>query len=220
MKNIAVVLSFILLQLPAGLAQTSSGSAAPNAQTITIPAGTHILMDLKSSLHSTSATPGSQVYLETVLPVVQDDRVAIPVHTRIMGVVEDERRPGRVKGRAQFRLRFTSIILPNDHVVKISGALQGLPGSTRIRRVKADGTIQPVDQIDKDVKTMTMGILPGAILAVVGGPLAPAARIGGFGAGLGLFKVLFSRGDSLDLPAGTAMEMVLDQPVTLERTVF
>jgi hypothetical protein len=216
MKRIASILGFILLWLTAGLAQSGPNPLASETQTVIIPAGTHVLMHLKSPLHTTSATRGSQVYLETSIPIVQADRVAVPAGTRVVGVVEDERRPGRASGRAQFRLQFTSLILPDDHVLAISGALQGLPGSTRIRKVKPDGTIEPVDQIDRDVKTMTMGILPGAILAVVGGPLGPAARIGGFGVGLGLFKVFFSRGDPIDLPPGTAMEMVLQKPLTVE----
>lgn len=215
MKRIPFVLSFLILTLPFALAQSVADGPALQPQSVTIPAGTHVLMQLKNALHTTSATAGSQVYLETFIPVVQADRVVVPPHTRVMGIVQHERRPGRIKGKARFHLQFTSIILPDDRVLPISGILQGLPGSTRIRRVKPDGTIEPVDQIDKDVKTMTIGILPGAIYAAAGGQLGTAARIGGLGGGLGLFKVFFGRGDAIDLPVGTQMEMVLQKPLTV-----
>jgi len=83
-------------------------TSEPKPEVITIPAGTHLLMKLISPLHTTSSTPGSAVYLETAFPVVENNRVVIPEHTRVLGVVADERRPGRVQGRAQMRLRLRS----------------------------------------------------------------------------------------------------------------
>ena len=118
----------------AALSQSSNiapePAAAPelgNTETfapITIPAGTHLLMKLTSPLHSTSATPGSGVYLETSAPVIADDRVAIPENTRVFGVVEKNRRPGRTHGRAQLRLRFTQFILPDNRAIGNQGSIQ------------------------------------------------------------------------------------------------
>jgi hypothetical protein len=184
---------------------------------ITIPAGTHLLMKLISPLHTTSSTPGSGVYLETVFPVVANDRVAIPEHTRVMGVVADERRPGRIQGRAQMRLMFTQIILPDDRELSIAGNLQSLPGSNRNRTVNHEGTIEPVDQIDADVyteaKTTGVGALGGAISHRGPAGIGYDALIGG---GLGLAKVLFTRGDEISLPVGTRVEMVLQHPLTVQ----
>jgi len=139
----------------------------PNPEVITIPAGTHLLMKLISPLHTTSSTPGSGAYLETAFPVVENSRVVIPEHTRVMGVVADERRPGRVQGRAQIRLRFTQLILPDNRELSVVGSLQSLPGSSRNRTVNNEGTLEPVDQIDADVytvaKTTGAGVLVGSI---------------------------------------------------------
>jgi type IV secretion system protein VirB10 len=150
------------------------------------------------------------VYLETVFPVVENNRVAIPEHTRVMGVMADERRPGRMKGRAQMRLRFTHLIFPDDHELSIVGNLQSLPGSSKNRSVDHEGTIEPVDQIDADVYTMAkatgVGVLGGALSHSGHAGLGYGALIGG---GLGLAKVLFTRGDEISLPVGTRVEMVL-----------
>jgi hypothetical protein len=188
-----------------------------NPEVITIPAGTHLLMKVISPLHTTSSTPGSGVYLETAFPVVANDRVVIPEHTRVMGVVADERRPGRIHGRAQMRLKFTQMILPNDRELSIAGNLQSLPGSNKTRTVNHEGMIEPVDQIDADVytvaKTTGVGVLGGAISHTGPAGIGYGALIGG---GLGLAKVLFTRGDEISLPVGARVEMVLQRPLTVQ----
>jgi hypothetical protein len=200
------------------LAQTSDTlphlTPAP-LNTFTLPAGTHVLMTLTSPLHTTSARAGSGVYLETSWPVVQDGQVVIPAHSRVLGEVERERRPGRVKGRSQFLLHFTSLILPDNRVVAIAGGLQSLPGNEKMRTQDKEGTIEPVDQIDRDVYRIASGTIAGGL----GGALtrtATGAGIGmAIGGGLGLAKVLFTRGDEIHLPEGTKVEMVLEKPLTL-----
>jgi hypothetical protein len=182
---------------------------------IVIPTGTHLLMRLTSPLHTTSAIRSAGIYLETSFPVIVSNRVAIPEHTRVIGVVESERRPGRVQGRARMRLHFTQLILPDNHVLAITGNVQSLPGSSKKRAVDDEGTIEPVDQIDADVytvaKTIGVGILIGSI-SHIGIGVGPGALMG---AGLGLAKVLFTRGDDLSLQVGTQVEMVLQQPLTV-----
>jgi hypothetical protein len=198
-----------------GVTTDKTTASTANSEPITIPAGTHLLMKLTSALHTTSATPGAGVYLETSLPVIAGDHVLIPEHTRVLGVVERARRPGRIRGRAQIRLRFNTLILPDDHVLSIAGNLQSLPGSEEHRTVDKEGTLEPVDQIDADVYTVAgstgVGILIGSI-SHIGIGVGPGAAIG---LGLGLAKVLFTRGDAISLPVGTRVEIVLQRPLTV-----
>ncbi len=160
--------------------------------------------------------PGSGVYLETAFPVVANNRVVIPEHTRVMGVVADERRPGRVKGRSQMRLRFTQMILPDNRGLSIVGQLQSLPGSNSNRAVDKEGTLEPVDQIDADVYTVAGGAIGGGIIGSVGHFGIGTGRGALLGGGLGLAKVLFTRGDEISLPVGTRVEMVLQRPLTVQ----
>lgn len=73
-----------------------------------------------------------------------------------------------------------------------------------------------MDQIDADVytvaKTTGAGVLVGSIRHV-GLGVGYGALIGG---GLGLAKVLFTRGDEISLPVGTKVEMVLQRPLTVQ----
>lgn len=183
---------------------------------VTIPAGTKVLLVLTSPLHTTSATAGSGVYSETAAAVVQDNHVVIPLRAQVQGAVESEQRPGRVKGRAQFLLHFTTLIFPNNYVVSIDGVLQSLPGSAKLRTSNKAGTLEPVDQIDKDVSTILKPALIGGAIGSIRS-LGPGTFTGaGAGGAAGLAKVLFTRGDEIRLAPGSTLEMVLRRPMSFE----
>ncbi len=177
--------------------------------------GTRILAVLTSPLHSTSGTEGSGVYLEVLGPVVQGDRVVIPAHTYVQGTVEGNKRPGHFQRTSEFRFHFTTMIFPNNHVEPMDAVLQSIPGSKTTRARAGDGTLHTVDQTEKV-------LIPGAGGAVGGGVVGSVSRLGvgtyigaGLGAGFSLGAVLLHRGDDIDLPAGTRVEMVLRSEITL-----
>jgi hypothetical protein len=198
--------------------QTQPAQSAPAPPAVyTIPAGTTILARLTSPLHTTSATVGSGVYMETTYPVVVNDRVVVPPRSCVLGSIERDQRPGRAHGRAQFRFLFHTLVLPSNHSISIVGSLQGLPGSALNRRTDARGTTEPVDQIDHDVHTMVKGTAAGAGLGFFIGR-SPTTTLVGTAAGgaAALAKVLFTRGDDISLPVGTMVELVLEHPATVE----
>jgi type IV secretion system protein VirB10 len=185
--------------------------------TVTIPAGTRVLMVLKSPLHTTSGTAGSGLYLETLYPIVQGNRVVIPAHTQVQGVVEANKRPGHVNRVSEFRFRFTTLIFPNNFVAPINGVLQSIPGAKSIRTRDKEGTLKPVDQTEKVVTPAAAGAVGGAIIGAHRGygiGLLPGA---GLGAALGLGAVLLKRGDAISLARGTNVEMILQAPLALEQ---
>ena len=114
-------------------------------------------------------------------------------------------------------MRLTTLIFPNNYVVPMDGTLQSLPGSRTIRTHGERGAIAPVDQIDRDVYAIAGGAATGAGLGyLVRGAIGPggAALIG---AGAGLIKVLFTRGDAIALPRGASLEVILERSITLPR---
>jgi len=213
MKHIRRVTAVLLWIVGTSWAQSNPVLSQPTV----IPAGTHMLMQLVSPLNTVSATGGSAVFLEVTTPVIADSHIVIPAHTHVTGTVLQERRPGRVKGRARLRIGFTNLIFPDYHVVSIDGALQGLPESHRDRRVDAEGTIEPVDQIDRDIRAVTVPALPGTVIGLLRGGNA-GLRLALLGGGLGLGKAMVSRGDEISLPAGTVVEMVLKRELQLDHS--
>jgi len=195
-------------------APQASSKVGESQPEIMVPAGTKVLMALVSPLHSVSAAPDSGVYLETVFAVVAGNRVVIPPHTRVHGSVTRSARPGRVKGRAQLEFHFATVILPNNFVLPISGSLEALPGSARYEKNSGE-VIQPVDQIDKDMATIVSTGAVGAILGSLSYGTVSTAGGSLIGAGVGLGKVLFTRGDDIHLPEGTRVEMVLDHDLII-----
>lgn len=200
--------------------RTDHGAQPPRkniaADTFTIVAGTHVLMALVSPLHSTSGTEGSDIYLEVIAPVVQDGRVVIPSHTYVQGAVQGNKRPGHFRRTSEFHFSFTTMIFPNNHVEPLDAVLQSIPGS-KITRTNRDGSLHTVDQAEKVV-------VPFAAGAAIGAVIGSETRFGigkftgaGLGAGMGLASVLLHRGDAIDLPAGTRVEMVLRNGIKLSR---
>ena len=102
---------------------------ALNGRTYTVPAGTKVLLSLKSGVNTKTARPGDGVYLVSTFPVIVGSHVLIPSGVYVQGVVDKVERPGRVKGRAKLLMHFTTMIFPNGQVVGIPGAVNNLPGS-------------------------------------------------------------------------------------------
>ena len=102
----------------------SAAPAAPAKKTYTVPAGTKVLLQLRSAMNTKSAKPGDGVYLISTFPVVVGNRVMIPSGVYVQGVVDRVERAGHVKGKAQLDMHFTSIIFPNGSVVEIPGMVE------------------------------------------------------------------------------------------------
>lgn len=206
-------------QVSGAVPQTST----PEKKIYTVPAGTKVLLQLRSAINTKSARVGDGVYLASTFPVVVGNRVMIPAGVYVQGVVDRVERAGRVKGKAQLDMHFTSIIFPNGSVVEIPGVVNSLPGA-RKQEVKDDGegTIeQDSDKGRNAGKTAEIAIPTGGTIGSIGGlgsghPIA--GGIAGVGAGLATIGIvsLFTRGADVNIDSGSQVEMVLQRPLLLE----
>jgi type IV secretion system protein VirB10 len=196
-------------------------SSVPAKKTYTVPAGTKVLLQVRSAVNTRSAKPGDGVYLASTFPVVVGNRVMIPAGVYVQGVVDRVARAGHVKGRAQLDMHFTSIIFPNGTVVEIPGIINSLPGA-KDRSVKGDeGTVEQQGNKGRDVARAAEIGLEGAGIGTIGGaatghPLEGAAIGGLGGVAVGVAVALFTRGDDVNIESGTPVEMVLQRPLNLE----
>jgi hypothetical protein len=197
--------------------------SAPTAKTYTVPAGTKVLLQLRSAINTKSAKAGDGVYLASTFPVVVGNRVMIPAGVYVQGTVDRVLRAGRVKGRAQLDMHFSSIIFPNGTVVEIPGMVNSLPGAKQ-QSVKdnGEGTIEQSSDKGRHAGEVAKIAIPtGGTIGSIGGlesghPLA--GGIAGVAAGLATAGVvaLFTRGADVDIASGTQVEMVLQRPLLLE----
>lgn len=197
----------------------AAAQQASETESIEVPAGTRVLLSLRSAIHTKTAKPGDGVYLSSNFPVVVENRVVIPTGVYVQGVIDEVVRPGRVKGRAAVHMHFTSMIFPNGTVVNIPGVVSGLPGSAG-PNVQKEGEIQQSSGKGKDAGNVARTTISGATLGTIGGAVAGSPGVGAgvgalSGAGLGVITTLFSRGDDVVLNAGQSVEMVLQRPLII-----
>lgn len=179
-----------------------------------------MLLALRSGVNTRSAQPGDGVYLSSSFPVVVGSHVAIPAGVYVQGVIDEVKRAGRVKGRAEVRMHFTTMIFPNGTVVQVPGTLDSVPGSADAHMKNAEGDVQQNGSKGKDAATIARGAEAGATVGTIGGaiggsPLAGAGYGAVAGGVAGLVYTLFSRGSDLNLEQGQSVEMVLQRPLTL-----
>jgi len=196
---------------------------APEKKIYTVPAGTKVLLELRSAINTKSAKAGDGVYLSSTFPVVVGNRVMIPTGVYVQGMVDRVQRGGRVKGKAQLDMHFTSIIFPNGTVVEIPGVVDSLPGAKK-QTVKNDGegTIQQDGDKGRNAgRTVEIALPSGAGVGTIGGAASGhpiEGGLAGLGAGLATVGIvsLFTRNADVDIPAGTQLEMILQRPLLLE----
>jgi type IV secretion system protein VirB10 len=187
------------------------------SQALTVPAGTKIPLTLKQGISTHSARVGDSVYAQTSFPVVENNRIVIPEGTFVQGTIRSIVRPGRVKGRAQLQMTFTSMIFPSGYTVVLPGAVEGVPGSNNSAMKGSEGTIEQSGSKGKDAQTIAVSTIPGAGI----GALADGSKGAGIGAGVGgavgLATVLLTRGPDVQLGPGSSVEMVLERTIEIDR---
>jgi hypothetical protein len=204
-------------------AATPAPAAQAPSQTFTVPAGTKVLLSLKSGINTKTAQQGDGVYLVSAFPVVGPSRVMIPVGVYVQGVVDRVVRPGRVKGRAQIDMHFTTMIFPNGSVVEVPGVLNSLPGSDGPKVKDSEGTVEQAGNKGRDAGNIAKGAAIGAEAGVLGGAASGDVLKGvGYGslagAAAGAIYTLFTRGNDIVIPSGTSVEMVLQRPLVLQQS--
>jgi hypothetical protein len=201
----------------AAFANPVGNSIDPEARQMVVPAGTQVLLNLKSPITTKSARVGDGVYCQTSFPVTQDNITVIPAGTYVKGQISEVKRAGRIKGRAEILFHFTTLIFPNGYTIDLPGSLGNEPGAQNHEVVDKEGTVQANGQKAKDAGTVAKTGATGAVIGTVASRTATGAGIGGLaGAAVGLGEVLFTRGQDVRIEQGTALEMVLQRSLSVD----
>jgi hypothetical protein len=203
-------------EAPAPAANPSPVASRPTGpgQSILIPTGTHIGVILESGISTANAKPGDSVYFRTSFPITMDNKVVIPVGSYLRGEVADTKRPGRIKGKGELRIRLNTLVFPNGYTVDMNAE----PHSTDAGQVKTDneGKMTGPSGKGKDATTVATTTATGAGV----GAIADGAKGAGIGAGVGgavgLAAVLLSRGPEAQLPRGSSMDLILEHDLQLD----
>ena len=189
--------------------------------TLTIPAGTRIPLSLKQAISTKNAREGDSVYAETAFPYVIGDRVIVPAGSYVQGNISHVERAGRVKGRAELLMHFTSIIFPSGYTVMLPASVENTPGADNKSVKDSEGTIQQDSDTGKKIEDAAKGGVYGTMGGATAGGLATGglngARVGaGLGAAAGIGWALLKRGNDVKLDVGTSIEMEIQRSITVD----
>jgi hypothetical protein len=187
------------------------------ADTLMIPAGAQIPLALKQAISTKTARAGDPVYATTTFPFVINDRVLVPAGTYVQGRITNVKRAGRVHGRAEVLMHFTSLIYPNGYTVLLPGSVENVPGEGKQSVKDKEGTIQSDSQTGQKVGTAATTAATGAAIGGLSGNGWKGAGIGaGIGGAAGAAIAMLTRGHDVTLDAGTAVNMVIQRPINLD----
>lgn len=188
----------------------------PSPGKLVVPSGTRLPLILHNAVTTRNAKPGDPVYLESLFPIVIDDRILIPAGSYVQGEITEAKRPGKVKGTGEIRLRLNTMILPNGYTVNFN-AIPTNTGTGGNESTDSEGRVHGDTDKGTDVGTVAKSTGIGAAIGGIASRSGTGAGIGaGAGAALGLATVLLTRGPELELPRGTTVDVILDRSVYLD----
>jgi hypothetical protein len=206
----------------AAVASSPAQGAASDPNVVTIPAGTKIPLLLKQAISTKNAREGDAVYAATAFPFVVDDRVIVPEGAYIQGKIAHVERGGRVKGRAEILIHFTSMIYPSGYTVMLPGSVENTPGAENNTVKDQEGTIQQDKDTGKKIEEGAKAGVYGASGGALAGGLSSGingARIGAAaGAAAGIGWALLKRGNDVRLDVGTSIEMEIQREIAVDRS--
>jgi len=195
---------------------TPTTASTPAANQVTIPAGTKVPLVLKHAISTKGAQEGDPVYAETNFPVVLNDHVLIPAGTYVQGKITHVQRAGRIKGRAEVQMHFTTLIYPSGYTVMLPGSLENVPGADKTKMKGEEGTIQQDGQTGEKIGTVASTAGTGAVIGGLSRGGKGALVGGGIGGAVGTAIALLTRGNDVKLESGTTVEMVIQREVALD----
>src|SRR5690242_20464466 len=116
--------------------------AAQAGGSYTVEVNTKVPLALINSVSTKHSAEGDRVYLETVFPVLVNGRIVVPVGSWVTGTVTQVKKPGRVKGRGEWYVRFYSLTLPKGVTRNFHGRIGGMHGYLRRELVRAECTVR------------------------------------------------------------------------------
>lgn len=198
--------------LAALIAVPVMAAMAGEPETFRVERGAQIPLVLMNDISTRNAIPGDAIYLRTTFPVASEGRVVVPPGSWVMGTITEVGRARRGQRRGELHVRFDTLQLANG----VTHALHGDLGAHQIVGEEHDraATERAISRYG------SMGARIGPIAQIASGNFGYAGLIGGAAAGAaaGVALVLTERGREAILPRGSAVVMVLSEPLTFSRS--
>jgi hypothetical protein len=186
----------------------------PGQSTI-VPSGTRLGVVLENGISTATAKPGDSVYFRTSFPITIENKVVIPVGSYLRGEVTTSKRPGRIKGKGELRIRLNTLVFPNGYTVNLNAQPNSTDGSSKTK-TDEEGKITGPGGKGKDATTIAETTATGAGIGAIARGAEGAGIGAGIGGAVGLAAVLLSRGPDAQLHRGSSMDLVLERDLSLD----
>lgn len=180
-----------------------------------IPMGTTLSGVATCDISSETLVVGDTVALTLGSPFYYKGCLIAPVNSNVLGLVTFSQKASRGDRTGKLKIKFNEIITPDGQRIPISAKV-----------ITNDGTGLLMGQATKDkakdiAKDATIGAAGGALSGLVfgamaGGNVGKGTALGtALGTGLGVGKALIDKGLDVCIPAGSQLNIMIDQPVTV-----
>jgi len=182
---------------------------------ITVPAGETFRAVVSTPVSSETAVTGQNITLVLNSDFYYGSNRIAPAGSTVYGSVIEVSKAKHGSLNGKLTLRFTSIMTPTG---------QNVPISAVIKTTDNTGTLVGGTALDVSTdyaKDLAVGAGAGALAGVIISPLAGGsigrgtALATAVGAGGGLVKSIWDKGEDVSIPANAAVELILTQPITV-----
>lgn len=199
---------------------TVSGNQTLKGSVVTVPAGQSFPAVVTTPLNSANLTLGQNVNIALGSDFYYNGNLIAPAGSSVIGQVLEVSKAKHGSMNGKLMVRFTQIVTPYGLQVPISAVIKTadntgcLVGGTKMDVAKDYG------------KDIAVGAGAGALAGVIISPLAGGsvgkgtALATAVGAGGGLAKSLWDKGNDVEIPANSQIELVLTQPITVNPAMF
>lgn len=187
---------------------------------VTVPAGETFKAVVTAPISSETAVIGQNVTMALGSDYIYNGNRIAPAGSTIYGTVIEVSKAKHGSLNGKLTIRFTQIITPTGVNIPISAVVRTNDNTgTLIGGTKLDVT--------KDyAKDVAVGAGAGALAGVIISPLSGGsvgrgtALATAVGAGGGLVKSIWDKGDDVVLPSNATLELILTQPITVNPSNF
>ncbi|MBO5386486.1 hypothetical protein J6A64_09245 [bacterium] len=182
---------------------------------VTVPAGESFKAVVTAPISSETAVTGQNVTLALGSDYYFNGTTIAPAGSTVYGTVIEVSKAKHGSLNGKLTIRFTQIITPTG---------QNIPISAVIKTDDNTGTLiggTKLDVTKEYAKDLTVGAGAGALAGVIISPLAGGsvgkgtALATAVGAGGGLIKSVWDKGNDVVLPVNATLELILTQPITV-----
>ncbi len=197
-------------QVPQAQNQFDGGQPL-KGRVVIAPAGSNFEARISTPLSSGLNNIGDVITATVTTPLIVGNDIVVPAGSQLIGQVSNAISARRFMAGSggELDIRFTSIQLPNGQRLPLSATVD----TTQFKLNAETGGSRTAKTVGKTAVGAGIGALSGLVgAAISGGDKSKGAALGtAIGGGLGLGKALVDKGREIEIPAGSALPVRLDQ---------